>query len=80
MAAPFHCRFVREDGRGYLPVFAGIVECRVLEGPGPRREHLADGDGPAVCMVCAVRVADGFTAASAFCVSAAPADLRRGAV
>jgi GntR family transcriptional regulator len=70
MAAPFHCRFVREDGRGYLPVFARIVERRLVHGPGPWREHLGEGEAPAVCIVRAIRVADEFTVASAFYVSA----------
>jgi GntR family transcriptional regulator len=64
MAAPFHCRFLRDDGQGYLPVFAQIVSRALTDEPGPWSEHL--GTARTVRIVRRIRVADEFSVCTIF--------------
>jgi DNA-binding GntR family transcriptional regulator len=68
MSAPFHCRFVRDDGNGYLPVFAEVIErCDALQD-GPWARHL--GGHAYVCLIRRIRIGDEFSVHSAFYIDA----------
>lgn len=43
MSQPFHCRFVDDSGKAYLPVFPKALSRRVLAGPGEWTPWLGGG-------------------------------------
>ena len=63
---PFHCRFVDDSGKGYLPVFPEVVSRDTVAGPAPWSTHLRCRE--AVRIVRRVRIGDEFFVHTSFWV------------
>lgn len=66
MEHPFHCRFVDDSGKDYLPVFPEIVSRERVAGPGPWSGHLRCQE--ALRIVRRVRVGNEFNVHTSFWV------------
>jgi Fe2+ or Zn2+ uptake regulation protein len=65
MSQPFHCRFLNDDGTGYLPVFPETQQ-REAAGEGEWNRWL--GKGPLVEITRNIRIGDEFDVFSSFVV------------
>lgn len=68
MHAPLHCRFVNDDGTGYLPVYPKIVDRREVPGHGPWSGHLRCEQ--ALCIDRVLSIGNEFSVYSRFYVDA----------
>jgi DNA-binding GntR family transcriptional regulator len=64
MHAPLHCRFVDDDGTGYLPVYPKIIDRGETRDTGPWTEHLRSDT--ALCIQRVLSIADEFSVYSRF--------------
>jgi len=64
MAHPFHCRFLRGDGKGYLPVFPEVLGRNLKPGAGPWQQALRSDR--AVEITRRIRIGDEFYVHSEF--------------
>jgi DNA-binding GntR family transcriptional regulator len=69
MEHPFHCRFVNDDGSGYLPVYPDVVSRERVSAPGEWSLHLRCAEATRIDRV--IRVADEFSVYTSFVVDAA---------
>lgn len=69
MDRPFHCRFVDDSGKGYLPVFPEVLVREKVTGPGPWTEHLRCRD--ALRIARRIRIGEEFYVHSEFVVDPA---------
>lgn len=67
MAQPFHCRFVDDTGKAYLPVFPKTLSRHVLQGPGEWTAWL--GDGPCLEVTRRIAIGTEFSVHSTFVVN-----------
>lgn len=66
MAQPFHCRFVNDEGTGYLPVFPETLSRRTLSDGGEWSRFLGVGEGLEITR--RIRIGDEFAVYSSFVV------------
>ena len=69
MEHPFHCRFVDDDGSGYLPVYPQVLSREVVAAPGEWSAHLRCTE--AIRIDRSIRVGDEFAVYTSFVVDAA---------
>lgn len=69
MEHPFHCRFVNDDGSGYLPVYPEVLSREFVAAPGEWSAHLRCSE--AIRIDRAIRVGDEFVVCTSFAVDAA---------
>jgi GntR family transcriptional regulator len=69
MEHPFHCRFVNDDGSGYLPVYPEVVSRERVSAPGEWSLHLRCPEATRIDRV--IRVADEFSVYTSFMIDAA---------
>jgi len=67
MHSPLHCRFVNDDGSGYLPVYSKVIARKKVYGEGPWSTHLA-ARPPLLVIVRALDINEEFTVFSRFYV------------
>ena len=67
MHSPLHCRFVNDDGSGYVPVYSKVVARKDVHGKGPWSEHLA-ARPPLLVIDRALDINEEFTVFSRFYV------------
>ena len=70
MDAPWHCRFLDDSGRGYLPIYPKVVARRRIREPGPWSVHLAPGGGDVIRIDRVINVGDEFLVYSQFYLNA----------
>jgi DNA-binding GntR family transcriptional regulator len=66
MERPFHCRFVDDSGKGYLPVFPEVLSRERVAEPGPWTSHLRCRE--ALRITRRIRIGDEFSVHSEFLV------------
>jgi GntR family transcriptional regulator len=69
MEHPFHCRFVNDDGSGYLPVYPQVLSRQLVAATGEWSAHLRCSE--VIRIDRAIRVADEFVVYTSFVVDAA---------
>lgn len=69
MEHPFHCRFLDDTGKRYLPVFPEVLSRERIRGQAPWSAHLRCDD--AVVITRKARIADEFCVHTTFAVDAA---------
>ena len=69
MEHPFHCRFVNDDGTGYLPVYPEVLSRKPISGPGAWDSHLRCTEVMRIDRT--IRVGDEFVIYTSFVVDAA---------
>lgn len=70
MHAPWHCRFIDDSGRGYLPVYTKVIGRRRTRERGPWTEHLAQYNGDIIRIDRVMNVNDEFSVYSQFYLDA----------
>jgi GntR family transcriptional regulator len=65
MDEPWHCRFVSQDGTGFLPVYPHVLGRHRIHEGGPWSEHLG-GAGPYIRIDRVMAIADALCAYSRF--------------
>lgn len=66
MDAPWHCRFLDDEGRRFLPVYTQVVGRRLVREHGPWSAHLAPGPQGVLLIDRVVSVNDEFLVFSRF--------------
>lgn len=69
MEHPFHCRFVNDDGSGYLPVYPDVLSRERVSAPGEWSLHLRCPQATRIDRL--IRVGDEFSVYTSFVVDAA---------
>jgi GntR family transcriptional regulator len=70
MDQPWHCRFLDDEGRAFLPVYTKVVGRRRIREPGPWSAHLVPGGGEVIGIDRVISVNDEFLVFSRFYLDA----------
>jgi len=70
MHAPWHCRFVDDTGREFLPVYTKVIARRRTRERGPWSDHLVQDDGDVIRIDRVMNVNDEFFVYSQFYLDA----------
>lgn len=70
MDAPWHCRFLDDSGRKFLPVYPKVVSRRRIRDHGPWSEHLAQNGGEVIRIDRVIGINDEFLVFSKFYLNA----------
>lgn len=66
MDAPWHCRFLADDGRSFLPIYPKVLARRKIRGTGPWSHYIGSRSGNVICIERAINVGDEFRVYSRF--------------
>lgn len=70
MDAPWHCRFLDDSGKGFLPIYPKVVARQRIRGRGPWSAHLAPDGGDVIRIDRVINVNDEFLVYSQFYLDA----------
>jgi len=70
MDAPWHCRFIADDGRSYLPIYPQVIARRRIRERGPWSAHLDQHGDNIIRIDRLIGIGDEFSVYSRFYLAA----------